>query len=362
LKKRAVQVLKLIVPLAILVWLVSDIVYQQPETAGQATAYEQIRDSSKNWGMLASALGFALAAVSVTFYRWYLLVRALELPFRVRDAFRLGFLGFLLNFVSIGSVGGDLFKAIFIAREQTRRRAEAVATVVVDRMIGLYALLVVTSIAIVVWFAVDGPDPSPEVKTICHVTFVLTALGGLGIVAVLIPGLTSGRISDFLSSLPKIGPALKRVITGIRMYRRKPGVLAVISVMSLGVHCLFAMSVYLICAGLFGKEQTPSAAAHLIISPLSMVMAALPISPAGLGVLEAIMAFLYQEVSQEQVSRQQGAVVALGFRLITIIVAAIGMVYYWTSRKEVVEILHEVEEEEEHLKNDEAGMRNEEGE
>ncbi len=57
-------------------------------------------------------------AVSLTFVRWYLLVRALGLHFRLLDAFRLGFLGYLFNFVSVGSVGGDLFKAIFIAREQ----------------------------------------------------------------------------------------------------------------------------------------------------------------------------------------------------------------------------------------------------
>ena len=68
----------------------------------------------------------------------------MALPFRIRDAFRLSFLSYLLNFVSVGSVGGDLFKAFFIAREQPGRRTEAVATVVVDRIVGLYGLLLVT--------------------------------------------------------------------------------------------------------------------------------------------------------------------------------------------------------------------------
>ena len=63
------------------------------------------------------------------------------------DAFRLGFLGYLFNFVSLGSVGGDLFKAVFIAREQHGKRAEAVATVVIDRVIGLYVLFFVASVA-----------------------------------------------------------------------------------------------------------------------------------------------------------------------------------------------------------------------
>ena len=47
------------------------------------------------------------------------------------------------------SVGLDqsAFKAVFIAREQHGKRAEAVATVVIDRLIGLYVLFVVASVA-----------------------------------------------------------------------------------------------------------------------------------------------------------------------------------------------------------------------
>ena len=89
-------------------------------------------------------VGDEISTISeMTFVRWYLLVRALQLQFRLVDAFRLGFLGYLFNFVVVGSVGGDLFKAIFIAREQPGRRAEAVATVLVDRIVGVYALVLV---------------------------------------------------------------------------------------------------------------------------------------------------------------------------------------------------------------------------
>ena len=52
--------------------------------------------------------------------------RALGIPFTLRNAFRLGFMGYLLNFVGPGAVGGDLFKAYFVASDQKSRRAEAV--------------------------------------------------------------------------------------------------------------------------------------------------------------------------------------------------------------------------------------------
>ena len=44
-------------------------------------------------------------------------------------------------------------------------------------------------------------------------------------------------------------------------------------------------------------------------------------------------------------SDADGIVVALAYRLMTIVVAAIGVVYYWTSRGEVQTLLEEAEEE-----------------
>ena len=69
-----------------------------------------------------------LAAVVLTFVRWYLLVTPLGLPFHLRDAIRLGFVGYLFQFASLGAVGGDLFKAAFLAHEQPRRRPEGTTT------------------------------------------------------------------------------------------------------------------------------------------------------------------------------------------------------------------------------------------
>ena len=75
-------------------------------------------------------------ATIVTIVRWHFLVRAVDLPLRMRDTLRLGFLGYLYNFVLPGGVGGDFVKGGFLAREQPGRRTEAVLTVLVDRIVG----------------------------------------------------------------------------------------------------------------------------------------------------------------------------------------------------------------------------------
>ena len=51
---------------------------------------------------------FLVVATSLQFVRWYMLVRALDLPFTPRNAFRLGMVGYFYNTFLPGSVGGDL--------------------------------------------------------------------------------------------------------------------------------------------------------------------------------------------------------------------------------------------------------------
>ncbi len=329
LKKHLITFLKITLPIAIIVWLLANV----PQGD-----FEQLRDRPKNLPMLGAAFLCTLTAVCLTFARWYLLVRALNLKFRMRDAFRLGFLGYLFNFVSAGSVGGDLFKAYFLAREQPGRRPEAVATVLVDRIIGLYALLLVTSSVILVR---GVPNATVQVATICRVTLISTAVGGVGILLLMIPGFTTGALSEMLANLPKVGPTLERLIVAVRIYRTRWGILLVAILMSIGTHLLFALSLFGVANALF--EYPPSFAEHLVIVPLGMLAGAIPFMPAGFGAFEFAIDQLYKLVPAAANMDVSGVLVALTFRLMTILVAAIGVAVYWTSRREVRDVLEEVE-------------------
>lgn len=293
---------------------------------------------SKNWPLLATGLACCMTAVCVTFARWYLLVRTLDLPFTAKEAFRLGFLGYLLNFVSLGSVGGDLFKAFFIARDNPGRRTEAVSTVIVDRLFGLYMLLVMTSIALIVGGAIDK---SPEVATIAGTTFAATIIGAIGIAFVLTPWATAPRIIELIRKVPIAGGPLSQFATAMRVYRTRPLTLIIGALLSLSVHSLFAIGIFSAAQGIY--PETPTLTEHMVIVPLSMVAGALPATPAGLGTFEAAMDQLYAIVPAVKASSSAGVIVALVYRLITIVIAAIGGCYYVAGRREVQELLHEAE-------------------
>lgn len=329
LKKVLINVLKFGVPIVIIAWLLASVPEEQ---------FRELQQRPKKWIMLVAALSLVFAAVSLTFIRWFLLVRALRLQFRLLDAFRLGFLGYLFNFVSVGSVGGDLFKAFFIARQQPGRRAEAIATVVVDRMIGLYALLLLTSGVLLVC---GLPNTSAELRTISHLTLGATGIGGVGILMLLVPGFTSGAVSEFLTGLPRIGKTLGKLITAVRIYRKRWPTIVVAVAMSLGTHALFALALFLIASALF--QHVPTLLEHMIMSPLGMVTGTLPFTPAGFGAFEFAIEKLYEIVPAAENIDVVGVLVALVYRLMTIIVAAIGMVIYWVSRNEVRQLLEDAE-------------------
>lgn len=331
-KKLVVNLIKFGISAALLAYVILK--------AQQNASFAELRDQPKHWGLLLSASLLLLASVVVSFYRWYLLVRALELPFRFRDALRLGFLGYLLNFVSLGSVGGDLFKAVFLAREQHGHRTEAVATVILDRLLGLYCLLLVGSAGALL---VNVP---PTVRPIANATLVCTAIGTVCGLLLMVPAVTSSAIERRAEAAPLVGGPLRSVVCAIRIYRTKYPVLVVSLFLGIVIHVLTVVALFFVAAGLPGTH--PTLAQHFVIVPLAMLTGVLPLPMNALGAVENVIDSLYMQIADSHM----GLIVSFGYRAITILVAAIGAAYYATSRREVSAAIHEAEAEQQGLPDD----------
>jgi len=329
LKKAFVLILKIGLSAAIIGWLVVDAAGTKSEDG--ENVFQKLVDQQKHWDLLAAAWLFCAGAVLLTLIRWWYLARAVGIPWSLPGALRLGFLGYLFNLAPFGIVGGDLLKAVMLAREHRQQKAKAFASVVIDRMVGLYMLFIVASVAIVAtgfWRM-----PNQKIRIICVVTFGLTAVGAVAIAVLLTPGVTDGRGTRALARLPKIGPTIENLIEAVRIYRRKLHLLAIASAMSVGVHCLFATGIYLIAHGLY--DNAPSLPDHLVISPLSATTGVLPLP---MGPFEAVLEFLYRQVGM---AAYRGLIVALGYRLICVLIATVGICYYLGSRREIAQVMHE---------------------
>lgn len=287
----------------------------------------------KHWGWLVAAFCLYGTAVLVSFVRWYLLVRSLGFAFRLADAFRLGFLGMLFNYVGPGIVGGDMFKAVFLARGQPARRATAAATVLLDRILGLISLFQLGAIATLV--RVD-PAPSELHAIVNWILWSAAILGTLAVVLALQPAVTRLIPVQRLESIPVGGRVLKDVYEGFHLYQHKPAVLFAALAMGIFNHAATFTGLY--CCALGLQIWAPDLWTHFYFMPAAVIMGLLP-TPGGIGPMEFAIQEAYGAVASGAVSasmaRADGLFAATAFRLVNMLVAAIGAVYYLASKREI---------------------------
>jgi uncharacterized protein (TIRG00374 family) len=108
--------------------------------------------------------------------------------------------------------------------------------------------------------------------------------------------------------------------------------------LALATHSLLISAFWCVAQALPVFELTFIQNASLV--PIGLVAGALPFTPGGLGALEAGMEFLYSLAGANQ---GDGTIVALGYRLLTYVVAAIGAAYYISAKRKVDRMLDEAE-------------------
>ncbi|MFZ1937367.1 MAG: lysylphosphatidylglycerol synthase transmembrane domain-containing protein [Thermoguttaceae bacterium] len=335
-KKVLITLLKLGISAAIIGWLVYD--------ATKTDVFTKLVKQPKRWDLLVAAWACCLGAVLFTFVRWWYLVRALDIPFRFRDSIGISYWGYLFNLAPFGIVGGDLIKTVMLDRQHPHNRAKALASVLADRVIGLYILFVMASVAILATRFWQGKVP--QVRTICTVTIAITVASTVGLGFVLGPESLVGGMIQAIARIPRAGPPLASLIHAVRMYNRKPRVLTISSLLTVPVHGLNAIGFYLIGCGLFDfRLANLSLVAHFVVVPLSTAMQVIPIP---MGPTEFAMNYLYPTVAvgAAVVTKGQGLLVTLAYRLICLLITATGIFYYVGHRREMAEVIHEAETEE----------------
>lgn len=289
------------------------------------------------WLVLAAML--TAGALALQLIRWYLLVRALDLPFTLRNACRLGMVGIFFNTFLPGSVGGDLLKAYFIARENRERKTRAVATVLIDRALGLFGLvLFVAVLGTTLWLLGDARlIANPELQRLIQ---LMAACSGVTIVGYVLLGyLPQRRVDRFarrLRWLPKVGGPLAEFWYAVWIYRQRPrtilGGVALSAISHVALVLAFHTASRVFPAQGGEAEQPASLAEHIVIAPIGFIVQALPVSPGGVGIGEATFAGLYQ-LSGRSASR--GVIARLAMRVVEWLIGLLGYLLYLRMKKEL---------------------------
>ena len=292
-----------------------------------------------------AAIGVLSAVVlALQYARWYVLVRGIDLPFTPGLAARLGLVGTYYNAFLPGSVGGDLVKAYYIARGQPGRRAAAVATVVIDRLIGLFGLLWFSAlIGGALWLAGDervaGSEFLQKVVRVCGVLVGLAVTGW--VVMGFLPPHRADRFAGRLAHVPKLGKALAEVWYAVWTYRQRPRALYLSVALTAVCHVAMVLTFHL-GVRVFPVTEPGSLAEHVVVAPVGFIAQAFFPAPGGVGGGEAIFGYLYTLIGRPEAT---GVVGRLTLRVIEWLFGLAGLAVFLRMKSELPAVEAEAEAE-----------------
>jgi uncharacterized membrane protein YbhN (UPF0104 family) len=236
--------------------------------------------------------------------RWYVLVRAQDLPFTLPSALRLGMVGYFANLFLPGAVGGDILKATFLARAQSRRTV-AVATVLIDRAVGLCGLIYLAALlGGIFWWTGNLEELVTTEAALIALETIVT--GAAVIVAstlglwILLGFLPSRRVEIFagrLIKIPKIGGSLAEFWRAVWLYRCRSRQVGMALFMAMIGHGCFILTFYFAAQTLTPADQIPSLGTHFLLVPVGMCIRAGFPAPGGVGGGEYGYGKLYEVVN-----------------------------------------------------------------
>ena len=232
----------------------------------------------------------------ITSYRWNELLKALDIHISQRRTFVLNMVGGFYNTFMPGSTGGDVLKAYY-ASLQTPNRTRAVMSVLVDRVVGLLALILLGGLMANFQWSI------PACRKVAYGSGAIWGCVLLGMLVFYNPTLHKlSGLDWFLKKLP-MQKQVRGAVDALHQYGKRP-LLGVWSLLiSLPVHGAVVMSAMF--AGMaFGLPL--HWAYYWVAVPVIVLSGAIPISPQGAGVMEAFAVLL---------TRSQGVTVSQAFAL-----------------------------------------------
>lgn len=265
-------------------------------------------------GLVLAMLSF-LTALLFAITRWWRLLNLAGCQVSWLAAFRLSYLGLFFNLVMPGLTGGDVVKAVLAVRENPGKRPDALVSVVVDRLMGMFALAFLASVVILI------ADQFAELRPVVPPIMALMGLGALVYTSRRVRALL--RFEALLDRLP-MSERFKSLDAAVLVYRRRPLELLLAFALSMGNHFLAVTGVMALGMAFGIPAALAGFVDYLAIVPVANMLSSIPIAPGGWGVGEAAYSYLFGMVG---VAASLGVAVSIGFRLCQMLIGFLGGLY-----------------------------------
>jgi uncharacterized protein (TIRG00374 family) len=272
-------------------------------------------------------VGMALVLVNVVVIseRWRQLFMTQNLFISRFETFKLSMIGIFFNIVMPGGVGGDLIKGFYFVRQNPQSRAGAMSSVLMDRILGLYAMICMALVAMLTHFQYIKNHNALWMMFVFVMFLFLIGTSGL-IFLFSSLGVKLLQI-DFLKKVPLREKFLK-LFESFQSYRAHLPTLASALVLSIIAQSLSIL--FLFYVGQKSGILDLPLSVYFFLAPLGFMATAIPISPAGVGVGQA--AFLYLFNVYSGTTTDLGSVIITVMQLINFLTGLFGAYFYMTSK------------------------------
>ena len=244
----------------------------------------------------------------LTSLRWHVLLAALDIRISQARTFTINMVGAFYNAFMPGTTGGDVIKAYYAAKHARDKRTRAVISVLVDRAIGLYALIVIGGV-----MAFQQRNESTDCRRVATIAGVILAVSLVGLVVFYVPALRKFTGLNFILQRLPMQTQVRKAVEAMEIYGQRP--LRVLWAFTLAFPVHFASILSATFAGkAFGLPL--SNMYYWAVVPVIALVGAIPISPQGAGVMEF---FAVQLTKREGVTISQAFALTMSIRLVQII-------------------------------------------
>ena len=285
------NILKFLVAVALLVWLFLKL----PDPAA---LWQQIVTANK-YLLLLGAICYA-SAVAVSGLKWGVLLRASGIVVPTGRLLSYQWMAEFFNNFLPAQVGGDVMRGYAVAAD-TRRTADATASVVIDRFIGLIVFMgsaALAAVAMLLWGKPDHRPFSPEGLLFMRFAAIGSTLMFLAL-SFVVAGLLSRRLKTVIERVIRILPFSDRTLpiwnklaVAFDAYRDHPRALLATAAGSVLIVILTSVNIWLISWAL--EPGSITLLEVLAINPIIVfALLVVPLSPGGLGVRQVSFAGLF---------------------------------------------------------------------
>ena len=248
---------------------------------------EALRHARYSW-VVIGILAYVIVEIAAAF-RWHVLLKVQGIHLSLLRLSGLFLIGMFYNQFLPGGTGGDIIKSYYLLKETSDRKAGALLAVVFDRIIGLAALVAITSTLIGLRY--DFLSQTTETRQLLWILLVVLSVSIAGL-------LTTFVITGFklFHSLPLRFPGREKLIevsAAYHLYARHWRATLVAFGSSIVAH-LATFATFLSVA--YSLRANVKIVDFFAVMPIERTISAMPISFAGIGWREKVLQIMLHGV------------------------------------------------------------------